>query len=329
MATVLVTGGAGYIGAACCRQLLARGCEVEAIDNLSAGHADAVPAGAKFHRADIGDRERLSAILSARRIDAVFHFAAKALVGESVKDPGVYFDHNVARGVAMIETLRQHGIRKFVFSSTAAVYGTPETVPIPEDAPKEPINAYGESKLAFERILKWYAASYGWSVVALRYFNASGGSAEWGERHDPETHIIPLLLQTALGRRASFDILGTDYPTADGTCVRDYVHILDIIEAHLLALRKMDSPGFHAYNIGTGKGHSVKEVLQAAERVTKLKINARNAARRPGDPAVLCASPQKLIREFGWQPKHSQLETILEGAWEWEKAHAGSLIGRP
>lgn len=326
MTTVLVTGGAGYIGSVCCRQLLARGCDVEVLDDLSTGHADAVPEGAKLHRVDIGDRRELSAILSAKKIDVVFHFAAKALVGESVRNPGLFFDVNVARGIAMMETLREHGVRKFVFSSTAAVYGTPAAIPIPEDHPKEPINPYGESKLAFERILKWYAASYGWSAVALRYFNASGGGTDWGERHEPETHIVPLLLQTASGRRAFFEIHGTDYPTPDGTCVRDYVHILDIVEAHLLTLQRMDAPGFHVYNIGTGKSYSVKEVCAAAESVTKQKINIRSGPRRPGDPAVLCASPKKLMDEFAWKPKHSDLEEILAGAWQWEQTQASNLI---
>ena len=326
MTTVLVTGGAGYIGSACCRQLLARGYGVEVIDDLSTGHADAVPAGAKLHRADIGDRRELSAILSEEKIDVVFHFAAKTVVSESVKNPGFFFDVNVARGIAMIETLREHGIRKCVFSSTAAVYGTPEIVPIAEDHTKAPINSYGESKLAFERILAWYAKSYSWSVAALRYFNASGGGADWGERHEPETHIIPLLLQTASGRRAAFQIHGTDYPTPDGTCVRDYVHVTDIVQAHLLALQRMDEPGFRAYNIGTGKGYSVKEVCEAAEKVTKQKINVRSGPRRPGDPAVLCASPKKLMDEFHWKPEHSGLQEIIEGAWQWEQKQASNLI---
>ena len=226
----------------------------------------------------------------------------------------------------MLETLRKHGIRKFVFSSSAAVYGSPNVVPIPEDHVKEPVNAYGESKLIFEQILKWYAASYGWSVVVFRYFNACGGERLWGERHDPETHIIPLLLQTASGRREYFEIYGTNYPTPDGTCLRDYVHVLDIAEAHILALQKMELPGFHAYNIGTGRSHSVREVCQAVEKVTQKRIGVRHAPRRPGDPAVLCASPRKLVREFAWEPRHSELEEIIMGAWEWEQAQCEQTL---
>jgi UDP-glucose 4-epimerase len=329
MGSILVTGGAGYIGSACCRQLIQKGYRVIIVDNLSTGHSEAVPSGASLHRIDIGDCTSLARILATSDIDAVFHFAAKALIPESVTNPGVFFDVNVARSVAMLETLRSHGVRKFVFSSTAAVYGTPTLVPIPEDHGKDPINSYGESKLVFERILQWYARAYGWGVVAFRYFNASGGASDWGERHEPETHIIPLLLQTASGRRPNFEMYGTDYPTPDGTCLRDYVHVVDIAEAHTLSLQKMDGPGFHAYNIGTGKSHSVKEICDAAERITKQKIRVRAGQRRPGDPSVLCASPKKLIDEFCWTPKHSDLDDIIAGAWEWEQAQCSKFIARP
>jgi UDP-glucose 4-epimerase len=329
MISVLVTGGAGYIGSVCCRHLLEKGYRVTAVDDLSTGHVEAVPPGLSFHRLDVGDSSALSAILSENRIDVVFHFAAKALIPESVTNPGVFFDVNVARGINMLETLRKHDIRKFVFSSTAAVYGTPSVVPIPEDHNKEPINSYGESKLIFERILQWYATAYGWGVVTFRYFNACGGTSVWGECHEPETHIIPLLLQTASGRRPKFEIYGTDYPTPDGTCLRDYVHVVDIAEAHLLALQKMDGAGFHAYNIGTGRSHSVKEICQAAERIAKQKINLRAEHRRPGDPSVLCASPTKLMDEFCWAPKHSVLDEIIAGAWEWEQTQCSKLVARP
>jgi UDP-glucose 4-epimerase len=308
---------------------LEKGYSVTVVDNLSTGHVEAVPSGSSFHRIDIGDRNSLTAILSARKIDAVFHFAAKALIPESVTNPGPFFDVNVARSVAMLETLRSHGVRKFVFSSTAAVYGTPTVLPIPEDHRKEPITSYGESKLVFERILQWYARAYGWSVVAFRYFNACGGASDWGERHEPETHIIPLLLQTASGRRPNFEIYGSDYATPDGTCLRDYVHVVDIAEAHMLALQKMGSPGFHAYNIGTGTSHSVKEICDVAERIAKGKIQVCAAERRPGDPSVLCASPKKLMDEFGWAPKHSDLDEIIGGAWEWEKAQSSKMIAHP
>lgn len=326
MEPILVTGGAGYVGSTCCRQLLERGFSVEVLDDLSTGHADAVPEGVKLHPFDLGDRDTLQSVLAGKNFDVVFHFAAKALIAESVANPGPFFDANVGSSIAMLETLRKHGVRKFVFSSSAAVYGVPKSLPIEEQHTQEPVNAYGESKLSLERILKWYAASYGWSVVAFRYFNACGGGTHWGERHEPETHIIPLLLQTASGRRDHFDIYGTDYPTPDGTCVRDYVHVLDIAEAHLLALRKMDSPGFHAYNIGTGRGYSVQEICQAVEEVTNTKLKLHHAPRRPGDPAILCASPKKIMAEFGWSASHSEIGEIIRGAWDWEQEQCKRLL---
>lgn len=319
MARILVTGGAGYVGSVCCAQLLARGHCVEIVDDLSTGFADAVPQGAVLHQLSIADHEALSAILAKHRFDAVFHFAAKALIAESVINPGVFFDANVASGISMLETLRKHRVCNVVFSSSAAVYGTPDCTPIPEDHRKEPVNAYGESKLIFERILKWYAEAYGWNVIAFRYFNACGGGSTWGERHEPETHVIPLILQAASGRRDYFEILGNDYPTHDGTCLRDYVHVLDIAEAHLLALKATNAPGFHAYNIGTGRSYSVMEICRAAEKIVGKQIEVRTGPRRPGDPAELCASPRRLNDEFGWSPKYSGLEDILFGAWEWEE----------
>jgi UDP-glucose 4-epimerase len=325
MARVLVTGGAGYVGSVCCTQLLAKGNHVEVVDDLSTGHRDAVPDGAIFHHLDIGDKARLSALLGKESFDMVFHFAAKALIAESVANPGVFFDSNVASGICMLEALRAYGIRKVVFSSTAAVYGTPTLVPTPEEHKKEPVNAYGESKLMFERILKWYASAYGWSVIAFRYFNACGGAHHWGERHEPETHIIPLLLQTASGRRTAFDIYGCDYPTPDGSCHRDYVHVLDIADAHLLAMQKFKYGKFCAYNIGTGHSHSVKEVHKAAEKVTGKKIEVRALQRRAGDPPTLCASPQRLVDDFGWKPTHSDLDNILTGAWNWEQHQSNGM----
>src|SRR6266850_107443 len=326
MERILVTGGAGYVGSACCAQLLERGFPVEVVDDLSTGFAEAIPEGVKLHLFDFGNPEALGRLLASTTFDVMFHFAAKALISESVSNPGVFFDANVASSIAMLETLRKHGVRKFVFSSSAAVYGSPNVVPIPEEHSKEPVNAYGESKLILERILQWYASAYGWSVVAFRYFNASGGAQAWGERHSPETHIIPLLLQTASGRRDHFEIYGSDYPTADGTCQRDYVHVRDIAQAHMLALQKMDEPGFHAYNIGTGTSYSVREVCQAVERVTDRKLRVRQGPRRPGDPAVLCASPKKLMQDFDWKPVHSELEQIIRGAWEWEQTECGQEL---
>jgi UDP-glucose 4-epimerase len=320
MQKVLVTGGAGYVGSACSAQLLRQGFPIAILDDLSTGHIDAIPDRVALHRCDYGDVTTLANLLVSERFDVVFHFAAKALIPESVTNPGAFFSANVASGIAMLETLRKHGIRKFVFSSSAAVYGSPTVIPIPEEHNKQPTNAYGETKLIFEQVLRWYASAYDWSVVAFRYFNACGGEAHWGERHDPETHIIPLLLQAASGRRKQFDIYGTDYPTPDGTCLRDYVHVMDIAEAHILALQKLQSPGFHVYNIGTGRSYSVREMCEIAMAVTGKRINLRAAARRAGDPAVLCASPKNLMNEFGWKPRHSSLEEIIAGAWDWEQA---------
>jgi UDP-glucose 4-epimerase len=328
MSRILVTGGAGYVGSACCRQLQARGHHVEVVDDLSTGHPDAVPTGITLHRMNIGDENGLSAIFARGQFDSVFHFAAKALIPESVTNPAVFFRTNVAWGLSLVEAMRKHGVRNFVFSSTAAVYGTPETVPIPEDHPKAPVNSYGQSKLMFEDLLRWYASAYGWNVVVFRYFNACGGDPHWGERHEPETHIIPLLLQVASGRRPFFQLYGTDYPTPDGTCLRDYVHVLDIAEAHLLALKKMDQPGFLAYNIGTGRSYSVREICNAAEKITETRIAVREAARRPGDPAILCASPTRLMQEFAWSPAHSELQNILEGAWKWEQRQSREVAAK-
>jgi UDP-glucose 4-epimerase len=322
MATILVTGGAGYVGSVCCQQLIERGHHVIVVDDLSTGHARAVPRGATMRKLDYGDRQGVTSLLQAVRIDAAFHFAAKALIPESVSNPGVFFDENVASGIAFLETLRKFGVRRFVFSSSAAVYGNPERVPIKEDVAKNPVNSYGETKLVFERILRWYASAYAWNVTAFRYFNASGATQHAGEEHRPETHIIPLLLQTAARERSYFEIYGDDYETPDGTCVRDYVHVSDIAAAHLLALDTPLHPGFTAYNIGCGYGYSVREVVRAVEEVTGSKVPVRVAPRRPGDPAVLCASPAKLIWDLKWKPRHSDLRNIVSSAWEWQRKRA-------
>jgi UDP-glucose 4-epimerase len=325
MSTVLVTGGAGYVGSVCCRQLLDRGHKVVVLDDLSTGHATAVPKGATLHALDYGDRSGVMSLLKSARIDAVFHFAAKALIPESVSNPGIFFDVNVASGIAFLETLRQFGIARFVFSSSAAVYGNPERVPIDEEQAKNPVNSYGETKLMFERVLHWYAKAYGWSVVAFRYFNASGATQHCGEDHRPETHIIPLLLQAAAGERPYFEVYGEDYDTPDGTCIRDYVHVADIASAHLLALDLPPGSGMKAYNIGCGHGHSVREVIRIAEEVTGARIPIRISARRPGDPAILCASPEKLQRELQWQPQHSNLRDIISSAWNWQRQRKSTV----
>lgn len=321
MARVLVTGGAGYVGSVCSRQLLESGHEVVIIDDLSTGHREAVPSGAEFHQIDYGDRAAVACVLRQHRIDAVFHFAAKALIPESVSNPGWFFDVNVASGIALLETLRDSGVKRFVFSSSAAVYGNPLSVPIKEDAPKDPVNSYGETKLMFERVLRWYASAYSWTVAAFRYFNASGATEDAGENHRPETHVIPLLLEVAAGERDHFEIYGDDYETEDGTCIRDYVHVSDIAAAHLLALEMPQAALMRACNIGTGRAYSVRDVIRAVEEITGQKIPVRIAARRPGDPAVLCASPEKLKRDLGWQPRSSDLRSIVGSAWQWKKRH--------
>jgi UDP-glucose 4-epimerase len=321
LAKILVTGGAGFVGSVCCLQLLKNGHQVVVVDNLSTGNHRAVPKGVEFYPSDIGDRDSISDILRHQHFDAVFHFAAKALIPESVSNPGVFFDQNVASGIAFLESLRAAGVNKFVFSSSAAVYGSPSAVPIEEDHPKNPVNSYGETKLMFERVLNWYATAYGWSVFAFRYFNACGATANAGEDHRPETHIIPLLLETAAGERPYFEIHGRDHPTPDGTCLRDYVHVLDIAEAHLLALNASDKAGMTAYNIGTGGSHSVLEVCGIAQEVTGTKLALRDGPRRPGDPAVLCASPAKLKQELGWKPRFSDLREIVRTAWEWKRRY--------
>ncbi|HMF91687.1 MAG TPA: UDP-glucose 4-epimerase GalE [Candidatus Angelobacter sp.] len=318
---VLVTGGAGYVGSVCCAELVRLGHAVTVVDDLSAGFQDAVPASAVFSQLDIGDRTALSSLTSRTKFDVVFHFAAKALISESVGNPGVFFQQNVASSITMLEVLRAAGIKNFIFSSSAAVYGTPRSVPIDEDSPKNPVNSYGETKLMLERILEWYARAYGWSVIALRYFNAAGATSELGERHEPESHIIPLLLQAAAGERENFVIYGDDYDTPDGTCLRDYVHVLDIAGAHICALEKMNRPGMHAFNIGLGSSHSVRQIWQAAEKVTGRSISVRIGARRPGDPSMLCASPHRITQELNWRPQHSSIEKIIDSAWQWKLKH--------
>jgi UDP-glucose 4-epimerase len=319
MGKILVTGGAGYVGSICSAQLLSRGYDVIIVDDLSTGHEAAVPEGAEFHQINIGDQASLERILKSNKVDAAFHFAAKALIAESVTNPAFFYETNMHAAFVMAEALRKSGVKKFVFSSTAAVYGNTTVSPIPEDHPKHPVNSYGESKLAFENLLRWYSSAYGWSVVAFRYFNASGATEALGELHEPETHIIPLLLQVASGRRPEFVVYGNDYETPDGSCLRDYVHVLDIADAHIAALAAMKKPGYEAYNIGTGVSHSVLELCKMAEQVTGKQLSIRFGSRRPGDPAILCASPLKIMNEFGWKPAHSDLRSIVQSAWEWEK----------
>ena len=315
---ILVTGCAGYIGSVTCEMLLNEGHNVAGLDNLLTGHRQAVPEGVVFYEADLADREELNEIFSRHRPEAVIHFAGRTLVGESMEKPDLYFRENIDCGLNLLEQMKQTGAKRIVFSSSAATYGQPEETPIVEDTPKNPTNPYGESKLMFERILEWYRRIHGIEFVALRYFNACGASERFGEDHDPETHLIPLVLKTALGQRQFIEIYGDDYPTPDGSCVRDYIHIIDLAQAHLLALRE-DAAG--AYNLGNGDGYSVTEVIQAAERVVGKAINHRVGPRRPGDPAVLVAGSEKIRNQLGWNPKYPELERIIESAWRWHKEH--------
>ncbi len=307
------------MGSVCCRRLLELGHSVTVVDDLSTGHREAVPEGAAFCQFSIGDRGRLSELLGSQRFDSVFHFAARALIPESVANPGVFFDSNVADGIALLETIRAAGIRKFVFSSSAAVYGTPEKTPIVETDPKAPVNSYGETKLMLERALEWYARAYGWGVASFRYFNAAGAAQGSGEAHHPETHLIPLALEAATGGRKFLEIYGDDYPTADGTCVRDFVHVLDIADAHIRVLDALREGAAEAYNIGTGTGYTVREICRAIERVTGRTVPVRVGPRRAGDPAVLCASPRKIIEQLGWTPSLSSLDNIVSSASQWHE----------
>jgi UDP-glucose 4-epimerase len=319
---ILVTGGAGYIGSHTVRLLLDRGHQVWAFDNLCAGHKEAVPTG-RLIEGDLVDRDRLDHALVEHQIDAVVHFAAFTDVGESVRDPGRYYSNNVVNTLRLLEILRRHGISRFVFSSTAATYGIPKKIPISEEEELRPINPYGQGKLVVEKTLEAYARAYDWGVTSLRYFNAAGGAADGslGEDHEPETHLIPIVLQSALGRRPHVEIFGTDYDTPDGSCVRDYIHVEDLAEAHRLALERLQAGCACCYNLGIGRGYSVREVIRTAESITGRTVPLREAARRPGDPPVLVASAAKIRRELGWQPRYGELESIMDTAWKWHRAH--------
>jgi len=318
---ILVTGAAGYIGSICAEVLLARGIRVIAMDSLVEGHRPAVPPGAVFVQADLANRPQLDNLFSQHKIDAVMHFAAEALVAKSVNEPSIFYATNVAGGVNLLDAATRHGVKKFIFSSTAATYGEPEIVPIPEDHPKAPINPYGKSKLVFEGILADYRAYTGLQYAVLRYFNAAGASQERGENHRIETHLIPRVLDAAVGNLPHVDVFGTDYPTPDGTCVRDYIHVLDIADSHLRALEAIDRVTGEAFNVGNSRGFSILEVIAAAERLTGRKIPRKLGPRRPGDPAVLVASKDKLKKALGWEASHSSLDEIIQSAWTWKQKH--------
>jgi UDP-glucose 4-epimerase len=322
---VLVTGGAGYIGSVTAEALLARGYHVTVLDNLSRGHRDAVPTDATFAEVELENRAATIDTLKRQQIQAVIHLAGDALVGESMQNPGRYFRTNMTAGLTLLEAMEATGVRVLVFSSTCAVYGEPERIPIDETLPTNPVNPYGESKLAFERALSWFHKAHGFRVAALRYFNAAGASERCGERHDPETHLIPLVLDVAAGTRDHVTIFGEDYPTRDGTCIRDYIHVLDLADAHILALQRLaeGDPCHLICNLGCGgEGHSIREVIDCARQVTGRELRTRVGPRRPGDPPVLVAASGKAKAELGWQPKRERLDAIVESAWRWMETRA-------
>lgn len=319
---ILVTGGAGYIGSVTVELFLERGEQVVVLDNLSRGHAAAVPAGVKLYEGDIGDRALVQRIARQHEIEACVHFAALAYVGESVTDPALYYDNNVARGIMLLDALRGAGVNRLVFSSTCATYGEPQRIPIDEAHQQQPTNPYGWSKLFMERIMTAYSAAYDFRFVALRYFNAAGATAERGEDHSPETHLIPLVLQAARGELPHVSVFGDQYATPDGTCVRDYIHVSDLASAHALALEYLRAGrNSTAINLGNGNGYSVLEVIEAARQVTSHAIAVRVEPPRPGDPSHLVADATKARDLLNWQPRYPDLAAIIETAWQWHTAH--------
>ncbi|OGV67850.1 MAG: UDP-glucose 4-epimerase GalE [Lentisphaerae bacterium RIFOXYC12_FULL_60_16] len=321
---VLVTGGAGYIGSVTVQRLLDAGHAVSILDNLERGHREALDPRAVFHRADLRNRQAVIDVLQREQPDAVMHFAAYALVGESMADPAMYFVNNVAGGMHLLEAMDVVGVRRLVFSSSCATYGDPGLDLITEDTVQRPQNPYGETKLQFEIAARWYARLKGLHPVFLRYFNACGATATRGEDHDPETHLIPIVLQAALGRRPAVRVMGTDYPTPDGTCIRDYIHLEDLADAHVRALQ---TPASDAFNLGIGTGYSVRQVIEAARVVTGRTIPVEEAPRRAGDPPRLVAAAQRAREELGWKPRFTDLESILESAWKWHCAHPDGYAG--
>jgi len=326
---ILVTGGAGYIGSHAVKLLMENGCQVVTYDSMELGHPAAVGVGTII-QGDLLDRDRLDRTFEEFPIDAVMHFAAYASVPDSVANPDKYFGNNIGAGLNLLNAMRRHGVGRIIFSSSAATYGEPLHIPIEESHPQNPKNPYGESKLMFEKILKWYGVAYGMKSVSLRYFNAAGADPEGriGEDHDPEEHLIPIVLQVPLGKRESVRVFGTDWDTPDGTCVRDYIHVNDLAETHVLALKALErGADSTAYNLGNGDGYSVKQVIEAAEKVVGRKIAWEPAPRRPGDPARLVASSEKLRKELNWQPKFPRLEEIIETAWKWHSSHPNGYGG--
>ncbi len=318
---VLVTGGAGYIGSVVADHLLRAGHAVTVLDNLIMGWREAVPAGAEFVHADTGDEVALDQLFASRGFDAVMHFAALIEAGESVKVPEQYFENNDSRTLTLLRVMLKHGVSRFVFSSTAAVYGEPQSVPIVEDHPLFPTNAYGESKLIVERMLGWFHRAHGFRYASLRYFNAAGATPARGEAHRSESHLVPLILQVPLGQREAFSIFGADYPTKDGTCIRDFIHVDDLAVAHLLALQSLETLDSLVCNLGSGEGFSVREIVEIARKVTGHAIPVLECPRRAGDPAVLIASSEKARCLLEWTPQYSDIESIVRSAWQWHQSH--------
>jgi UDP-glucose 4-epimerase len=317
---VLVTGGAGYIGSVTVERLIERGHDVVVLDDLSQGHRAAVHPSVDFVEADLADAATVHSLLAEHRPEAVMHFASRTLVGESMEQPFLYLGENVRNGLNLFEAMVAHDVKRFILSSTANLFDDPQTIPISEDERLVPGSPYGESKFILERMLHWLDRTCGIRYAALRYFNAAGATNQRGEDHDPETHLIPLVLQVALGQRDRITVFGDDYPTRDGTCVRDYIHVIDLAEAHVLALDALDQ-GSRVYNLGNGRGFSVKEVVEAARDVTGHAIPAEVGARRPGDPAELVAASDRIRQELGWQPQYPELRDIVETAWKWHSKH--------
>jgi UDP-glucose 4-epimerase len=317
---ILVTGGAGYIGSVVVEELLRQGEQVTVFDNLYQGHRAAVHPRADFVLGDLADVEALSGLFARQSFDAVMHFASYTLVGESVQQPLKYVGDNVTNGLNLLRTMLDHDVRRFILSSTANLFDQPQQMPITEEEQIVPGSPYGESKFILERILHWMDRLHGLRYAALRYFNAAGATAERGEDHDPETHLIPLVLQVALGQRDQIAVFGSDYPTRDGTCVRDYIHIVDLAQAHILALRALDG-GSRTYNLGNGQGYTVREVIETARQITGHPIPSVDTPRRPGDPPELVAGSEKIRHELGWQPRYPELGDIVQSAWDWHKVH--------
>ena len=317
---ILVTGGAGYIGSITTEQLILQGYDVVVLDNLYQGHIEAVHPKATFCQIDLADRPALAQLFAEQQIEAIMHFASYTLVGESVERPFLYLGDNITNGLNLLQTAVQHGVRKFILSSTANLFDDPVNMPIAEDERIVPGSPYGESKFILERMLHWLDKTMGLRYAALRYFNACGASEKYGEDHDPETHLIPLIIEVALGQRSHIEIFGNDYPTPDGTCVRDYIHVIDLAQAHIKALEALDQ-GSRRYNLGNGRGFSVQQVVETVQEVTGREIPTIAGPRRPGDPDVLIASSETIRQELGWQPRYPELRDIVETAWDWHQRH--------